>query len=266
MEAALHSAEQFRRDLLALGLKSGDTLMMHSSFRSLGGIEGGAETVFRVLLEILGENGTLMLPAFSYSSVNHSHPDFDLVATPSCVGYLAEYFRTRVPGVIRSLHATHSCTVRGRLAQELCAGHELDLAPVGPHSPLAKLPDYDGKILILGSPPSSNTIMHGVEEAANAPYVLDYEHPIRYILHDGRRQIEQSAFRHYFHREDCTYHQRYQRVIPLLDESERSEGMVLDAKCYLLSARAVWDKGCQMMRKDPYYFVDRVEHEPASIT
>ena len=71
----MYSAEQFHRDLLTLGLKAGDTVMMHSSFKSLGGIEGGAETVFRVLLEILGEDGTLMLqnyftidgaPAVSY--------------------------------------------------------------------------------------------------------------------------------------------------------------------------------------------------------
>ena len=46
MSSMLHSAQQFRSNLLALGLKAGDTVMMHSSFKSLGGIEGGAETVF----------------------------------------------------------------------------------------------------------------------------------------------------------------------------------------------------------------------------
>ena len=260
MNSELHSAEQFRRDLLALGLKNGDTVMMHSSFKSLGGIEGGAETVFRVLLEVLGEEGTLMLPAFSYATVNYDNPNFDRGETPVCVGYLPEYFRTQVPGVIRSLHATHSCAAKGKLAQMLCADHELDLTPVGEHSPLAKLPEVDGKILILGSPASSNTIMHGVEEAADVPYVLDHDRPIPYVLRDGEREIRQSALRHYFHRETYSYAQRYQRVIPLLSEDERRQGKVLDADCYLLSARAVWDKGCAMMRKEPYYFVDRVDH------
>ena len=256
----MHSAEQFRQDLLKLGLKSGDTVMMHSSFKSLGGIEGGAETVFRVLLDILGEDGTLMLPAFSYATVNYENPNFDRAETPVCVGYLPEYFRTQVPGVIRSLHATHSCSAKGRLASMLCADHELDLTPVGEHSPLTKLPDVDGKILILGSPASSNTIMHGVEEAGNAPYTLDYDRPIPYVLKDGDRVIQQSALRHYFHRETYSYAQRYQRVIPLLEEKDRAQGKVLDADCYLLSARAVWDKGVQMLQNDPYYFVDRVDH------
>lgn len=256
----MYSAEQFHRDLLTFGLKAGDTVMMHSSFKSLGGIEGGAETVFRVLLEILGEDGTLMLPAFSYATVNYDNPNFDRAATPVCVGYLPEYFRTQVPGVIRSLHATHSCTAKGRLAQLLCADHELDLTPVGAHSPLAKLPGLDGKILILGSPASSNTIMHGVEEAANAPYLFDHDHPIPYILKDGDREIRQSALRHFFHRETYGYAQRYQRVIPLLDEADRNQGKVLDADCYLLSARAVWNKGVEMLQKDPYYFVDRVDY------
>ena len=260
MSSTRHSAEQFRSDLLALGLKAGDTVMMHSSFKSLGGIEGGAETVFRVLLEILGEDGTLMLPAFSYATVNYENPNFDRAQTPVCVGYLPEYFRTQVSGVIRSLHATHSCAAKGRLAEMLCADHEQDLTPVGKNSPLAKLPGVDGKILILGSPPSSNTIMHGVEEAGDAPYTLDYDRPIPYILRDGDRVIRQSALRHYFHRETYSYAQRYQRVIPLLSEDECSQGKVLDADCYLLSARAVWDKGVETIRKDPYYFVDRVNH------
>ena len=256
----MYSAEQFRQDLLKLGLKPGDTVMMHSSFKSLGGIEGGAEAVFQTLLDILGEEGTLMLPAFSYATVNYDNPNFDREQTPVCVGYLPEYFRTSVPGVIRSLHATHSCAAKGKLAQWLCEDHELDLTPVGKHSPLAKLPEVDGKILILGSPPSSNTIMHGVEEAGNAPYTLDYDRPIPYVLRDGDREIHQSALRHYFHRETYSYAQRYQRVIPLLSEDDCKQGKVLDAQCYLLSARAVWEKGCEMLQRDPYYFVDRVDH------
>ena len=255
----MYSAEQFCQDLLKLGLKSGDTVMMHSSFKSLGGIAGGAETVFRVLLDILGEDGTLMLPAFSYATVNYDNPNFDRTETPVCVGYLPEYFRTQVPGVVRSLHATHSCSAKGKLAQMLCADHELDLTPVGKNSPLAKLPAVDGKILILGSPASSNTIMHGVEEAGNAPYTLDYDRPIPYVLKDGDREIRQSALRHYFHRETYSYAQRYQRVIPLLSESDCTQGKVLDADCYLLSARAVWEKGVEMLKKDPYYFVEKTQ-------
>lgn len=259
MDFKLHSVEKFVSDLQALGLQAGDTVMMHSSFKSLGGIEGGAAGVFEGLEKLLGENGTLILPAFSYSTVNYDNPFFDKDTTPSCVGYLPEYFRTQVPGVLRSMHATHSCSVKGRLAEKLVEGHELDLTPVGAHSPMAKLPKVGGKILILGSHPDHNTALHGVEELAGAPYVLDHDKPILYILSGGDRQIRQSALRHYFKRDYCTYLQCYSRILSLLSEEECSQGKVLDAQCYLLSAKAVWEKGCAKVKEDPYYFVERVD-------
>ncbi len=261
MELNSHSVEQFVADLQALGLQAGDTVMMHSSFKSLGGIEGGAAGVFEGLERVLGENGTLILPAFSYSSVNYENSLFDREATPSCVGYLPEYFRTQVPGVIRSMHATHSCSLKGKLAEELAEGHELDLTPVGANSPMAKLPKVGGKILILGSHPDRNTALHGIEEMVKVPYVLDYDRPIAYVLRDGERVIEQSALRHYFKREHCTYLQCYGRILSLLSKEECLKGKVLDAQCYLMSAKAVWEKGCAKLQEDPYYFVDRVDHD-----
>ena len=258
----LHTIEQFKNDLYALGLRPGDAVMMHSSFKSLGGIENGAAGVFAALEELLGPEGTLILPAFSYATVNYDQPVFDRQSTPSCVGYLPEYFRTQVDGVIRSIHATHSCSLKGARAQELADGHELDTTPVGPNSPLAKLPKIGGKILILGSHPAHNTSLHGVEETAEPPYLLDHDNLIHYILRDGEKEIHQEAMRHYFHRTTHSYAQRYHRILDLLDTNEFTKGKVLDAECYLMDAKAVWEKGHAALLKDPYYFVDRVEHTP----
>ena len=261
MNSNRHSMEQFKKDLLALGVCEGDTIMMHSSFKALGGIEGGAEGIFCVLDELLGENGTLILPSFSYDTVNYNNPLFDVADTPCCVGYLPEYFRTKIPGVVRSVHATHSCAIKGRLAKELCADHELDLTPVGPNSPITKLPKYKGKILILGSHPDHNTALHGVEEKAEVPYLFNHDKPVHYILKNGSCEIEQYALRHYFNRGSYGYLQCYGRIIPLLSEDECRRGKVLDAECYLLSASAVWEKGCDMLSKDPFYFVERIDYK-----
>lgn len=259
MPEKAHTKEQLKEDLYALGLRTGDTVMMHSAFKSLGGIEGGAQTVFSALFELLGPEGTLILPAFSYNSVNAENPCFDVHTTPSCVGYLAEYFRTSVPGVIRSLHATHSCCMKGKRAQELAADHHLDLTPVGKHSPMTKLPAVGGKILILGSHPDNNTALHGVEEAAHVPYIFDPEQRADYVLQDGAQTIKQHAWRHYFVREGYRYQQKYDRIIPLLSPEECTCAQVLDATCYLLSAKAVWEKGIAKLRQDPYYFVNRID-------
>lgn len=245
-----------QEDLARLGICPGDMILMHSSYKSLGEVEGGAETFFEAFLEFLGENGTLILPALSFSTVTREQPVFDKAETPSCVGYLTEYFRTKVPGVVRSLHATHSCCAVGKYAQEVIAGHELDATPVGEHSPFAKLPKYGGKILMLGCGTRCNTSMHGVEETAEKLYYIDEAHPIEYSLRDGQREIRKVSVRHHFYTEQGEHiAQRYDRLIPLLEGDECRVGKVLEAECYLLDAKAVWKKGQDTMEKNPRYFV-----------
>ena len=242
-----------------MGIKPGDMLLMHSSFKSLGGIENGAAGFFEVLLNILGGSGSMIVPTLSYKDVTSEKPFFDVRTTPSCVGYLTEFFRTQIPNVRRSLHATHSCCVWGYYRDELVAEHERDATPVGVHSPFRKLPEAGGKILILGSHPDSNTSMHGVEETVLPMRFIDFDNEVIYHITDvdGHSFIRPS-WRHYFHRKDGDYRQCYARVLNLLASDEAYHGHVLDADCWLLDARAVWKKGQEMMRKDPYYFVDWV--------
>lgn len=252
----MHSLEKIKSDLESLGISEGDTVLMHSSFRSIGGVEGGAEGFFDAFFEVLGESGTLVLPALSYEAISPTQPIFDRDLTPSCVGYLAEYFRTSVPGVVRSMHATHSCCARGYRATELVADHELDLTPVGKNSPFAKLALIGGKILMLGCGNDCNTSMHGVEETAVPPYLLlqnDYD----YILRDGDREIRQRAMHHNFVVDGKHVTQKYSRVVSLLPEGAVRFGKVGYAECTLMSARDVWERGHQKLTEDPWFFVDR---------
>jgi len=251
-----HSLAQFQNDLRALGVQQGDTLLMHSSFKSLGGIEGGAQGLFCALMEVLGQDGTLILPALSYATVNAEQPIFDRANTPSCIGFLPEFFRTQVPGVVRSLHATHSCCALGKRAYEMTCDHELDDTPVGPHSPFAKLPHVNGKILILGSHPDHNTSLHGVEETAVPPYLFREER-VHYVLRDGEKEIHQQALRHNFYVDGVHWDQRYARIIDLLSEKEVKKGKVLSADCVLMDAKAVWEKGHAKLMEDPWYFVEK---------
>lgn len=259
MENTLHSLEQFKSDLMALGVRPGDTILMHSSYKALGGVKDGAAGIFKALTELLGPEGTLILPALSYASVTPENPVYIHEETPSCIGYLPEYFRTQVPGVIRSIHPTHSCCLKGKRAEEMAKDHELDLTPVGPNSPFAKLPQVDGKILLLGSHTSSNTIMHGVEETAEPPYLFDRNNRTEYVIRVGDKEIKQNALRHCFTRTDVAYAQCYTRVLDLLEGDEVAHSKVLDADCWLLSAKAVWEKGHAKLKEDPFYFVDRIE-------
>ena len=248
--------ERFFSDLKNLGIVPGDTVMVHSSYRSLGPIEGGAATFFEWLIEYLGEEGTIVFPAFSYSFVNKNNPVFNRLTTPTCVGYLPAYFRTEVDGVLRSMHPTHSCTARGRLAEYLTADHELDLTPVGEHSPLRKLTEIGGKILYIGCTVAPTTLMHGVEEMVE-PVYLYHPEPIDYVLEDGEgRVINQHAKRHNFIVDGVLYQQRYVRLTEVLQGDEIHHGQLLEADTWCLSAEAIWRRGLEILKRDPLAFVE----------
>jgi len=240
----------------SLGIRPGGVLLVHASLRALrepGGPPIPAETVIQALLDVLGPQGTLLLPGLSYDTVTSDWPYFDPRSTPCCVGALPEYFRTR-PGTLRSIHPTHSVCATGRLAAELLAGHELDSTSVGPHSPFSRLPGVNGQILFLGCGLHSNTSMHGVEELVEPPYLF-YPAPLEYHLRlaDGSER-RASYRRHYF----IGWDQRYDRVAGLLARPDLRSGKVLAAECFLLESNALWPAALAALQRDPLFFVEPV--------
>ena len=182
----------FSADFERLGLLPGDTVLMHSSMKSLQTDET-PETFLRALTDYLGERGTLLLPTLSYETVRPKTPFFSARETPACIGLLPNVFR-KMDGVIRSLHPTHSCAAKGYLAKELTYRHILDETPVGANSPFRLLPAVDGKILMLGPVNDHNTFMHGMEEIAHAPYCLRSERTHYTVIdYDGNRIEKEKA-------------------------------------------------------------------------
>ena len=239
-------------DLLALGVQPGGVLLAHASLKSLGQVPGGAETVIQGLLAALGPPGTLLMPALTYETVTSQNPVFDLRATPSCVGALPEYFRTR-PGTLRSLHPTHSVCALGPSAGEMLAPHRLDSTPCGPHSPFRRLPDFAGQILMLGCCLCPNTSMHAIEELAEPPYL--FSAPISYTLIDENGDTQQKEYRrHNFQ----GWEQRYDRVAKILGTPHLQTGKVLAAETHLIDARALREAALQALTTNPLYFVDRI--------
>jgi aminoglycoside 3-N-acetyltransferase len=244
------TVQALRNDLLALGVHPGGVLLVHSSMKSMGRVEGGAETVICGLLEALGPEGTLLMPALSYERVTPDAPLFDLLNTPSNVGLVPEVFRQRA-GTLRSLHPTHSICAVGMMAQELVAEHAKDSTPCGEHSPLHLLPGKNGQILMLGCGLEPNTSMHAVEELVDPLYLYDPPMDYRLILPDGRKSI-----RRYRPHNFRGWMQRYERLEDLMDGG-LVRGRVLKAGCHLLEARLMWETALGKLREDPLYFVDK---------
>lgn len=193
--------ESLAGDLRKLGVLSGTTLIVHSSLSSLGWVCGGSVTVVQALMDVVTASGTLIMPTHSadYSDPEHwEHPSvpsdwhqairdtmpaFDARTVPSRgMGRIAETFRTW-PRVPRSSHPTSSFAAWGRYAERVVSDHSLDYS-LGEQSPLARVYDLDGSVLLLGVGYDSNTSFHLAEYRAPGHREISAGAP---ILQDGRR-------------------------------------------------------------------------------
>lgn len=241
--------KKMAEDLRALGLKSGDAVLVHSSLSSLGYVEGGADTVIDTLLEVLGDEGTLLMPALSYRTVRPETPVFSIKDSPSCVGKITETFRLR-EGVKRSMHPSHSVCAVGKYADELLDGHIDTDTPAGATSPFALLPKYSGKLLMLGCGLNPNTSIHAIEEQFRPEYLMRKgKFPFKLIDGDGNVTEKEYEFHNFAKTAQCYF--RIADLMPI------SRGKVKDAEAFLLDTAEMWRVATEKMKEDPYYFVDR---------
>lgn len=167
----MHTRKTLIEAFSKAGLSRDDVVLVHSSLRKLGPVEGGADTVLDALLEVLGEGGTLALPTHTFRLLSEQQPVFHQTLTPTNVGVLTNVFRQR-PGVIRGLHPTHSVAAVGPRAAELVEGQERNTTPCPEDSPYGRLRDWGGKILIIGEGLNCCTFFHGCEQWAGMPWAV----------------------------------------------------------------------------------------------
>lgn len=196
----LVTKSQLVRDLRGLGVEAGQVVMLHASVRAIGWVVGGPDVVLDAILEVLGPAGTLMMyvgweedledfyqwPPERQAAYLSECPPFDPLTSRAHRKWsiLTEYLRTR-PGACRSGNPGASVAAVGAKAQWLTADHPLQFG-YGPGSPLAKLCEADGKVLLLGAPLEAVTLLHYAEHVAAIPH----KRTVRYrvpLLRDGER-------------------------------------------------------------------------------
>ena len=186
-----------------VGLKKDDVVMVHTSLKSMGYVCGGAQTVIEALIEVVGENGTIMMPTQSWKNldpttgvhweidesqwqiIRDNWPAYDKNITPTnTMGAVAEMFR-QWDGSVRSDHPARSVCAWGKYADYLTKNHDLSNI-FGDGSPLSRLYDLNGKVLLIGVGYDKNTSIHLADARAQYPGKHDcIEHSA--IMEDGKR-------------------------------------------------------------------------------
>lgn len=158
-----------RRAVETLGIGKGEVVLVHSSFKSMGYVEGGAESVIGGFLDVIGTEGTLVLPTFCQKNFDKVYETWHM-DKESDTGYLTNYFRKR-EGSLRSNQATHSVAACGRFAAYLTETHgqthkrfgNLGDTPFSGDSPWEKMYQMDAKIVLLGVDAMKTTFRHYAE-------------------------------------------------------------------------------------------------------
>lgn len=186
MERALVLKKDILEALEKAGVRQGQSIMVHTSLGRLGFVCGGAQIVIEALLESVGDNGTIMMPAQSWKNldpaagvhweepeewwqaIRDNWPAYDKDITPTnTMGAVAEMFR-RWPGALRSNHPARSVAAYGKNAAYLTENHDLSNI-FGEGSPIGKLYELDGYVLLIGVGYDKNTSLHLADARAEYP-------------------------------------------------------------------------------------------------
>lgn len=241
------------KDFKKLGLKKKNTVLIHSSLKSIGLVKDGANTVIDALLDVIGEEGTLLVPSLTGKREDSplNPPVFDVLYSPCWTGTIPETLRKRQQ-TRRSLHPTHSVSAIGAQKFEITQGHEFSLSPCDDKSPYYKNAIMGGFILFIGVAQESNTSIHMCEELANVPYHLQKEFTnVTVTGYDGAKLIVSNRLHDWekpetdFNKLDTLY--KTNAVMKL--------GNVGKAAVRLVNAANMLDFTVNLLKKEPLFLL-----------
>lgn len=242
--------------LAEIGLRAGDTALVHSDAIVAAQLPPLPEAqrldlFIDSLQSSLGHQGTLVMPAFSYSFTKNE--SFDVLETPSTVGMLSEHFR-RQTNVRRSADPIFSVAARGPRADELCATSTKEC--FGPKSAFAALHRLNSHIVCLGCPlTSGGTFVHYVEKSIGVDYRYDKVFHGTVIWPD--RSLTTESVVYYVRNLERRSSADLRRLQSRLEANGQLRKATL-GRVRLLAIRAVdfYDTASQMLKEDPTSLIE----------
>ena len=269
----MYDKQYFINSFKELGLKETDTVLVHSSYKSVAGdigIEGGADTLLNAFIEYFGQKGLVVFPTLTWKLGNFVNDegiirsrldgpkegfyeygnDFD-VRTTTCayLGVLPEKFRQR-EGVVRSLCPTHSVAAYGPDAKAFCSGHEKAATAMSWDSPWGRLYERKAKILFLGTGIGCNTFMHAIEEHADIPG-LQAPYIWKFTVTDYEGNCMPVAFKRHVPHHNWYYHKMEPEF---LEHGIARKVLFGSAETYIIDAVAETDYMLKRLKEEPQLF------------
>lgn len=248
------------RDFKNLGIKPGMTLLVHSSLSSIGWVCGGAVSVIQALEEVLTGEGTLVMPAHSCSLSDPSHwqfppvpefwwqtikdemPVFDKDLTPTQgMGAIAETFRKQ-SGVVRSSHPQCSFAAWGKNKDYVIQDSHYDFAQ-NDKSPLGRIYELDGYVLMIGTSYEENTSLHLAEYRSSYKGKVNVKDGFA-VIKDGKRTWLET--------EDILYRDDdFEQIGSDFEiQGNVTVSKVGNAECHLMSQRKLVDFATNWMNEN----------------
>ena len=237
----MYTKEDLKQYLKNMGLTGSESIMVHSSMKSIGEVEGGADTVVDAFMEFFSK-GLFMTPTHTWAQMSSVYATFDPETEPACVGIIPNIFRTR-KGVVRSLHPTHSIAAYGKEAEEYIKGEENATTPCPPGGCWDRLRKVDAKILLLGVTHARNTYIHSVDEVLGIKDRLTDAPTLMHIVMPDGSLKDVEMFRHYNRTlGHGNFSELFDKMMQAFYDSGAAKSVKFgDADCILCDAKKIFE-------------------------
>lgn len=251
----MYNKNDLKKDLASMGLVNTDALMVHSSMKAVGDVDGGADTVVDAFIEYF-DKGLFMVPTHTWKQMSREYNIFDPQTEPSCVGIITNICLKKSDSV-RSLHPTHSIAAFGNNAKQYVEGEENVNTPCSPDGCWGRLADINAKILLIGVTHARNTFIHAIEEMYDVPERFTEQPETFYIKMPDGTLKERKMYRHY-NKKMVHISEAFDKMMEGYFETGAAQKVKFgDAESILCDCKKLVEVTDRILKKEINCFIDR---------
>ncbi len=230
--------EQIHTQLQKLGVPTDKPVIVHTSLRAVGQIEGGGQTLLDALIDhVTGQGGVLCVPTHTWVNFEKNKQIvLDLTDKKTCIGTIPD-LAVQDKRAVRTLNPTHSVVVFGDndKVKEFIGQENSVLTPTSPNGCYGNLFKLNGKVLLIGVGQEKNTYIHCVEEMFGIKKRLS-ETPVNMCVKNLDGSVTEKLF-HYMIEDCCDVSVNFPKYEPAFRyHGAIVDGVIGDAKVQLCDA------------------------------